>query len=210
MRDQSFLRAIGCALAFSVCVFVNAGQMPSAKPPSIPAPPFPGHFVDETSKLRINFVDQASPTAKKYLLEAMGSGVALFDYDNDGRLDIFIANGAPIQDPTAPGTIPQKTSPKYWNRLYHQKADGTFEDVTEKAGVAGIGYSTGVAVGDYDNDGYEDLFVAGYGRSTLYHNNGDGSFSDVTAAAGVGGSGWATRLVQTGTFGPGKPSWGWA
>ena len=169
--------------------------MPSAKPPSIPAPPFPGHFVDETSKLRINFVDQASPTAKKYLLEAMGSGVALFDYDNDGRLDIFIANGAPIQDPTAPGTIPQKTSPKYWNRLYHQKADGTFEDVTEKAGVAGIGYSTGVAVGDYDNDGYEDLFVAGYGRSTLYHNNGDGSFSDVTAAAGVGGSGWATSAA---------------
>ena len=125
----------------------------------------------------------------------MGSGVALFDYDNDGRLDIFFANGARIDDPTPPGTIPQKTDPKYFNRLYHQKADGTFEDVTEKAGLAGIGYSTGVAVGDYDNDGYDDLFVAGYGRSTLYHNNGDGTFTDVTASAGVAGSGWATSAA---------------
>jgi len=140
-------------------------------------------------------VDQASPTGKKYLLEAMGSGVALFDYDNDGRLDIFIANGAAIPDPAPVNTIPRKTSPKFWNRLYHQKADGTFEDVTEKAGLAGIGYSTGVAVGDYDNDGFEDLFVAGYDHSTLYRNNGDGTFTDVTAAAGVAGSGWATSAA---------------
>ena len=125
----------------------------------------------------------------------MGSGVALFDYDNDGRLDIFLANGARIDDPTPKGTIPQKDGPKYWNRLYHQKPDGTFEDVTEKAGLAGIGYSTGVAVGDYDNDGFDDLFVAGYGRGTLYHNNGDGTFTDVTAAAGVAGSGWETSAA---------------
>ena len=125
----------------------------------------------------------------------MGSGVALFDYDNDGRLDIFFANGARIDDPTPKGTIPQKDGPKYWNRLYHQKPDGSFEDVTEKAGVAGTGYSTGVAVGDYDNDGYDDLFVAGYGHSTLYHNNGDGTFTDVTASAGVAGSGWATSAA---------------
>ena len=83
----------------------------------------------------------------------MGSGVALFDYDNDGRLDIFLANGARIDDPTPKGTIPPKDGPKYWNRLYHQKTDGTFEDATEKAGLTGFGYSTGVAVGDYDNDG---------------------------------------------------------
>jgi enediyne biosynthesis protein E4 len=152
----------------------------------------PGRFVDATAKLGIHFQDQASPTAKKYLLEAMGSGVAVFDYDNDGRLDIFFANGARIDDPTVAGTIPQKSDAKYFNRLYHQKPDGTFEDVTEKAGLAGIGYSTGVAVGDYDNDGFEDLFVAGYGHSTLYHNNGDGTFTDVTASAGVAGSGWAT------------------
>ncbi|MFY9802651.1 MAG: CRTAC1 family protein [Candidatus Acidiferrales bacterium] len=155
----------------------------------------PGHFIDATAKLGIHFQDQASPTSKKYLLETMGSGVAVFDYDNDGRLDIFFANGARIDDPTPADAIPQKTDPKYFNRLYHQKPDGTFEDVTQKAGLAGAGYSTGVAVGDYDNDGYEDLFVAGYGHSTLYHNNGDGTFSDVTASAGVGGSGWATSAA---------------
>ena len=125
----------------------------------------------------------------------MGSGVALFDYDNDGRLDIFFANGARLDDPTPKGSIPRKDNPKYSNRLYHQKSDGTFEDVTERAGLAGIGYSTGVAVGDYDNDGFEDLYVAGYGRGTLYHNNGNGTFTDVTAAAGVGGSGWMTSVA---------------
>jgi enediyne biosynthesis protein E4 len=155
----------------------------------------PGNFVDVTDKVGIHFQDHASPTTKKYLLETMGSGVALFDYDNDGRLDIFFANGARIADPTAPGTIPQKTGPEFSNRLFHQKPDGTFEDVTEKAGLGGNGYSTGVAVGDYDNDGYEDLFVAGYGHSTLYHNNGDGTFTDVTASAGLGGSGWATSAA---------------
>jgi hypothetical protein len=78
------------------------------------------------------------------------------------------ANGARLDDPTPKGSVPKKDSAKYWNRLYHQKPDGTFEDVTEKAGLAGTGYSTGVAVGDYDNDGSEDLYVAGYGRgSTL-------------------------------------------
>jgi hypothetical protein len=93
------------------------------------------------------------------------------------------------------GVFPQKDDPKYWNRLYHQKPNGTFEDVTVKAGLQGVGYSTGVAVGDYDNDGYEDLFVAGFGRSTLYRNNGNGTFTDVTTQAGVAGSGWATSAA---------------
>ena len=79
----------------------------------------------------------------------MGSGVALFDYDNDGRLDIFLVNGAQLSDPTPKGTVPQKTGPQYWNRLYHQKPDGTFEDATEKAGLQGTGYGFGVAAGDY-------------------------------------------------------------
>lgn len=157
--------------------------------------PVPGKFVDFTEKLGIHFRQQASKTSRKYLLETMGSGIAVFDYDNDGRLDLFFANGARIDDPMAKGSIPKKDGPSYWNRLYHQKSDGTFEDVTEKAGLAGSGYSTGVAVGDYDNDGFEDLFVAGYGHSTLYHNNGDGTFTDVTASAGVAGSGWATSAA---------------
>jgi enediyne biosynthesis protein E4 len=167
-----------------------------AQAPSSPTQaPVSGKFVDVTEKLGVRFKQQASKTSKKYLLETMGSGVAVFDYDNDGRLDIFFANGARIDDPMSKGSIPQKDGPSYWNRLYHQKLDGTFEDVTEKAGLAGSGYSTGVAVGDYDNDGFEDLFVAGYGHSSLYHNNGDGTFTDVTATAGVAGSGWATSAA---------------
>ena len=125
----------------------------------------------------------------------MGSGVALFDCDNDGRLDLFLVNGAPYTDPTPPGFIPQKTGPQDWNRMYHQKADGTFEDITEKSGLKGVGYGMGVAVADYDNDGYEDVFVTGYGGNRLYHNNGDCTFTDVTDKAGVGGSGWSTSAA---------------
>ncbi len=119
----------------------------------------------------------------------------MFDYDNDGRLDIFLVNGAPLSESMPKDAIPQKTGPEYWNRLYHQKKDGTFEDVTERAGLQGVGYGMGVAVGDYDNDGYEDLYVTAYGGNRLYHNNGDGTFSDVTAQAGVGGSGWSTSAA---------------
>src|SRR6202521_2963639 len=152
-------------------------------------------FIDTTFALGINFRNVASHTSKKYLIETMAPGVALLDYDNDGRLDIFVVNGAPLTDPTPKGAIPQKTGPKYWNRLYHQKPDGTFEDVTEKAGLEGVGYGMGVAVGDYDNDGYEDLYVTAYGGNKLYHNNGNGTFTDVTDKAGVGGSGWSTSAA---------------
>jgi hypothetical protein len=154
-----------------------------------------GSFVDVTAARGLRFQYLASRTSRKYLLETMGAGVALFDYDNDGRLDIFLVNGAPLSDPTAKGTIPQKSGPEHWNRLYHQKQDGSFEDVTEKAGLQGTGYGMGVAVGDYDNDGYEDLYVTAYGGNKLYRNNGDGTFSDVTEKAGVGGSGWSTSAA---------------
>ena len=108
----------------------------------------------------------------------MAGGVAVFDYNNDGKLDIFFTNGADIK------TL-KKDSPKYYNRLLENDGKGHFTDVTEKAGLAGTGYDTGVAIGDYDNDGYEDIFIAGVYRNTLYHNNGDGTFTDVTAKAGL-------------------------
>jgi enediyne biosynthesis protein E4 len=167
------------------------------QPPPVPAQQdiVPGNFVDITAKAGVHFQGRASHTAKKYLIETMGSGVALFDYYNDGLLDIYFVNGAPLSDPTAKGAIPQKTGPEYWNRLYHQKKDGTFEDVTEKAGLQGVGYGMGVAAGDYDNDGYEDLYVTAYGGNRLYHNNGNGSFTDVTAQSGTGGSGWSTSAA---------------
>lgn len=153
-------------------------------------------FVDVTAASGVEFIHQPSHTPAKYLLETMGSGVALFDYNNDGRLDIFLTNGAPFSDPTPRNTIPKKTGPKYWNRLFRQNADGTFTDVTVQAGLQGVGYSTGVAVGDYDNDGHADLYVTGYGGNHLYRNNGNGTFTDVTEAAGVGGDGgWSTSAA---------------
>src|SRR5882757_1011980 len=145
-------------------------------------------FTDITQTAKIDFKQENSATSNKYLVETMGGGVALLDYDNDGRLDVFFVNGAKIQDPMAPGAMPDKSDRKFWNRLYHQNADGTFTDVTEKAGLTGMPqnrYGMGVAVGDFDNDGFEDLYVTGYGGNTLYHNNGDGTFTDVTSRAGV-------------------------
>ena len=152
-------------------------------------------FVDVTSQLGIDFVHRASPTTQKYLVETMGAGVALFDCDGDGRLDIFFVNGARIDDPMPKGALPVKDSPKYWNRLYHQKADGTFEDITEKSGLAGEGYGMGVAVGDYDNDGREDLYVTGFPSNHLYHNKGNCTFEDVTDSAHVGASGWSASAA---------------
>lgn len=188
-----------CGLSLFVTTLVCLCRVTSAQHHPIEtgkqAKPDLPKFTDVTSALGLKFQNMAWHTPRKYLLETMGSGVALFDYDNDGRLDIFVVNGAPLKDPTPKGTIPQKTGPKYWNRLYHQKQDGTFEDVTEKAGLEGVGYGMGVAVGDYDNDGYEDLYVTAYGGNKLYHNNGDGTFTDVTEKAGVAGSGWSTSAA---------------
>lgn len=189
MRGSPLLATVAALLA------VLMSGLAQVKHAAAPPAQVPGDFEDVTAKVGVNFVHQAPHSSRKYLLETMGSGVALFDYDNDGRLDLYLVNGAPFGDYVPKGTIPQKTGPKYWNRLYHQKADGTFEDVTEKAGLQGVGYGMGVAVGDYDNDGYEDLFVTSLGGNHLYHNNGNGTFTDVTAKAGVGGTGWSTSAA---------------
>lgn len=136
-------------------------------------------FEDVASRSGLQFVVENSATPNKNQPETMISGVGLIDYDNDGYLDIFIINGAAL--PSL-----KKESPKYYNRLFHNNHDGTFTDVTEKAGLAGDGYDMGVAIGDFDNDGWEDIYVASVTRNHLYRNNGDGTFTDVTEKAGVG------------------------
>ena len=124
------------------------------------------------------FVTRTGRTARRYLPQTMGGGVAVFDYNNDGLLDIYVVNGA-----TMPALV--KDGPQYSDRLFRNNGDGTFTDVTATAGVSGQGFSIGVTIGDYDNDGFEDIFVAGVHRNTLYHNNGDGTFTDVTERAGL-------------------------
>ena len=131
----------------------------------------------------IDFILQNSPTPQKHLIETMPGGVALFDYNNDGLLDIFFVNGGRLTTPSPTPDDFDRHDPRYWNRLYRQNKDGSFTDVTEQAGLANAGdgnYGMGVAVGDYDNDGYPDLYVTSYGKNILYHNNGDGTFTDVT------------------------------
>jgi len=152
-----------------------------AQEPSTSPPPAPIRFEDIAAKAKINFITRNSPTENKNQIETMVAGVALFDYDGDGYLDIYLVNGAAI--PSL-----KKDSPAYWNRLYHNNHDGTFTDVTEKAGVAGAGYGMGVAIGDYDNDGCPDIFLANVTNNQLFHNNCDGTFTDVTEKAGLAGS----------------------
>jgi hypothetical protein len=148
----------------------------------------------------VDFVLRNSPTSRKYLIETMPGGVALLDYNNDGLLDVFLVNGGRVRDPMLKPFEFDRHAPEYWNRLYRQNKDGTFTDVTEQAGLANAGdtnYGMGVAVGDYDNDGYPDLYVTNFGKNILYHNNGDGTLTDVTAKAGVAAGGWS---VSAGFF----------
>ncbi|MDP9171038.1 MAG: CRTAC1 family protein [Acidobacteriota bacterium] len=138
------------------------------------------HFVDIASKSHFAYQTRNDLSARKYFLQPMAGGVAIFDYDNDGRADVFFTNGARISGM-------KKTGPEFYNCLLRNKGNGVFEDVTAKAGLTGAqsGYNLGVAVGDYDNDGFEDLFVAGAGHNTLYHNQRDGTYVDVTAQSGL-------------------------
>jgi len=133
-------------------------------------------FRDITQRAGIHFVHNNGAFGKKYLPETMGPGVAFIDYDNDGWPDIFIANGMDW-----PGHVQKHSTPK----LYHNNHDGTFTDVSHKAGLDVEMFGLGVAVGDYDNDGYDDLFMTAYGQSHLFHNNGNGTFTDVTQKAGL-------------------------
>src|ERR1700675_389602 len=135
----------------------------------------------------IEWVHENAMSDSRFLPEALGPGCAFLDYDNDGWMDIFLVNSGPSDfwKPTKPVR----------NALYKNNRDGTFTDVTEKAGVAGAYFGMGVAVGDYDNDGWPDIFVTAYGKCTLYKNNHDGTFADVTEKAGLATPGWTTSAV---------------
>src|SRR4051794_35919215 len=140
----------------------------------IPETSAPLKFSDVAAASNIRFKHDNAATSQRYLIETMGSGAGWIGYDNDGYLDLYLVNSAetPAYKPISP----------LRSAMYHSNGDGTFTDVTEKAGVAAQGlFGMGVAVGDYDNDGFDDLFVAGYSRSILYRNNGNGTFADATA-----------------------------
>src|SRR5579872_2565918 len=138
------------------------------------------HFTDIAPQSHFSYVTNNDLSPRKYFPQPMCGGVAIFDFDNDGRMDIFFTNGAKLPEL-------KKTDPSFYHCLLRNKGDGTFEDVTKKAGVLGedLGFSYGVAAGDYDNDGWTDLFIANTGKNTLYHNNGNGTFTDVTARSGL-------------------------
>jgi enediyne biosynthesis protein E4 len=141
-------------------------------------------FEDVAAKSGVDFVLHNFPTPEKHMIETMAGGLAVFDYDGDGRPDIFFTNGTPIP-------ALKKSSPESFNRLYRSEGNLRFRDVTEASGVAGDGYSMGAAAADYDNDGHPDLFVAGVNRNILYHNAGNGRFEDVTEKAGIKSGKWA-------------------
>lgn len=149
----------------------------------------PGSLFEEVppSKSGIDFVHESAMSQRRHLPETMGPGAAFLDYDNDGWMDLYLVNAGPCDFFTPAKPIR--------NALYKNNRDGTFTDVTAKAGVPGGSFGMGVAVGDYDNDGWPDMFVTAYGTCTLYRNNRDGTFSDVTAKAGVATPGWTTSAV---------------
>ena len=179
------LRFTAVALLLGL-VFLSSSGRPAARRP---------HFTDVASKSRFSYRTNNNFTGRKYFPQPMCGGVGILDYNQDGNMDIFFTNGAKFPEM-------KKSDPSYYNCLLRNKGDGTFEDVTRAAGLAGegLGFNFGVAVGDYDNDGYPDLFVCAAGRNTLYHNNRDGTFTDVTENSGIGGKPPDTLSVDAAWF----------
>ncbi len=168
-------------------VLTTVCRAQGVREPAAPAQKPVAYFTDEAEKAGLHAKNIfGGVDSKTYIIETTGTGVAIFDYDNDGWPDIFVVNGTKL------GRLEKGSEPT--SHLYHNNHDGTFTDVTEKAGLRHTGWGQGVCVGDYDNDGNEDLYVTYYGKNVLYHNNGDGTFRDVSEQAGVAGSGkaWGT------------------
>jgi hypothetical protein len=190
---------IGAVILLVAVAGASASQPPGAQQPVKAQPARPtGHFTDIRKEAGITFVQDSTESDEKYYLETMGTGVGWIDYDQDGLMDLYFVQ--------AGATDAYKPAHPLQSALFHNNGDGTFTDVTAKAGVGGEGhYGQGVAVGDYDNDGYPDMYVTGYGRAILYRNNGNGTFTDVTAKAGVADDGnWST---SAGWFDFDKDGW---
>ena len=191
---------VAAALAFLLTnsVDIQAPLMAAQLAKTQDAPPIPVRYTDVREAAKITFQQDSTQTEEKYYLETMGTGVAWIDYDQDGLMDLYFVQSA--------ATDIYKPPHPLRSALYHNNGDGTFTDVTDKAGVGGEGhYGQGVAVGDFDNDGYPDLYVTGYGRAILYHNNGNGTFIDSTTKSGVADDGgWST---SAGWFDYDKDGW---
>jgi hypothetical protein len=177
---------VACA-AFAVESHQDGAQKSPSKPIA--------YFTDVAKKAGLTMTNTFGGVAtKKYIIETTGTGVAIFDADNDGWPDIFIVNGTKLDEKPPAASRGKSAAAAPSNHLYHNNHDGTFTDITRKAGLVHTGWGQGVCVGDYDNDGWPDLFVTYYGKNVLYHNNGDGTFTDVSEKAGVAGTGkaWGT------------------
>jgi hypothetical protein len=190
VKEKLVIIALTLALTLGLAHDSGARQGPATRKPVV-------NFVEVSPKSSgITWTHNNAHSAERYLPETVGAGCAFFDYDNDGWMDIYLVNSG-ASDFYAPPAPPK-------NVLYRNNHDGTFTDVTDKAGVAGGTFGMGVAAGDYDGDGRQDLYVTSYGRNILYHNNGDGTFTDVTAKAGVAAPGWSTCAVWFDYDGDGK------
>ena len=194
-RSIRFLILIAMPWLLAVTAFLGTsaafGQRQGVEPTRLAGKSTPAgavSFADVTRASGIDFHLTCGGLEKRYIMESMCGGVAVFDYDNDGWMDIFLVNGSTLEDMRAGKCHPGK--------LYRNNHDGTFTDVSAKAGITHCGWGFGVAVGDYDNDGWEDLYITYLDGAVLYHNNGDGSFTDVTGKAGVGNAGsWGTSAA---------------
>jgi hypothetical protein len=174
--------AIITAIASQNPAVTAPGEQAKATKPDVVAPGVAVRFTDIRQSAGITFIQDSTQTEEKYYLETMGTGVAWLDYDQDGLMDLYLVQSG--------ATDAYKPAHPLRSALYRNNGDGTFTDVTEKAGIGGEGhYGQGVAVGDFDNDGYPDLYVTGYGRAILYRNNGNGTFTDITEKAGAGDKG---------------------